>query len=206
MEPLKSQVLRAQEVHISRKLVANLMAEMGIRGTCSKKKFKTTNRDKSKTLSPDLIKRSFNASYPDEKYVSDLTYIPTKEGWLYLVTILDIYSRRILGWSIDITMTTEMLIKALDQLKAVREHTSFVRTIFHSDHKSQYTSTLFRSNLGLINPWHRLEIHTIMRWQKAFGHCLKESLTLTHMKVAKKQELKYLNGLIDTTTNEYILR
>ncbi len=130
--PKITAALRIQGLHVSRKVVANLMVELGIRGSCSKKKFKTTRSDKAATPSPDLVNRDFSASCPDEIYVSDLTYIPTKEGWLYLVTIMDVFSRRILGWSIDTNMTTDLLVRALDQLKATRGRMRFAGTKFHS--------------------------------------------------------------------------
>ena len=88
--------------------------------------------DKKAIYSPDLVNRNFHAEDLDQLLVSDLTYIPTKEGWLYLVTIMDVFSRRILGWSIDTNMTTDLLVRALDQLKATRGRMRFAGTKFHS--------------------------------------------------------------------------
>ena len=124
--PKMTEALKDNGVHLSRKKVAKLMVELVLKGTYGRKKMRTIIRDKSAILSPDLVNRNFTAKAPDELMVSDLTYISKKEGWLYLVVILDVCTRRILG---------------------TRKRTTFSGTAFHSDHGSQYTSGEFRAVL-----------------------------------------------------------
>ena len=91
--------LRNAGVHVSKKKVAMLMVELGRSGACGRHKIRTTVRDRHARKSVDLVQRNFTASEPDKLWVSDLTYIPTEQGWLYLVAITDVFSRRIVGWS-----------------------------------------------------------------------------------------------------------
>ena len=148
--PKITEVLRSSGVHISRKKVANLMVDLGMRGACGRKKIKTTRRDKLASPSPDLVNRDFSAKGADQLYVSDLTYIPTKEGWLFLVAILDVFTRRIVGWSMATHMRTELFLDALRQAQLTRGRSTFSGTIFHSDHGSQYTSVEFRAMLKVM--------------------------------------------------------
>jgi len=83
------------------------MAELGIAGICGRKKLKTTRRDPTHTLAADLVERDFTATEPDELWVIEVTYIPTDEGWLYLCSIPDVFSRCLLGWSIAEHLRTE---------------------------------------------------------------------------------------------------
>jgi len=98
-----------------------------------------------------FLKRNFTVDAVDMLWVSDLTYVGTKEGWLYLVCIMDAYSRRILGYQMSDTMDTPMFVDALNQAKAVRGRALLPETIFHSDHGSQYTSDDFREMLRLAD-------------------------------------------------------
>ncbi len=148
--PKITEVLRSDGVHISRKKVANLMLELDIRGACGRRKIKTTRRDKLASPSPDLLNRDFSAKEADQVYVSDLTYIPTKEGWLFLVTILDVFTRRIVGWSMARHMRTELFLAALRHCQVTRRRSIFTGTIFHSDLGSQYTCKEFRAMLKVM--------------------------------------------------------
>ena len=143
-------VLRCQGVHVSKKKVAGLMVELGISGACGRHKICTTVRDRHARKSVDLVERIFSASKPDELWVSDLTYIPTGQGWLYLVAITDVFSRRILGWSMADHMGTEIFLDALKMVQFTRNQTRFVGTILHSDHGCQYTSNDFRDQLRVM--------------------------------------------------------
>ena len=93
------------------------------------------------------------ADEPDELWLTDLTYIATDEGWLYLCSILDVFSRRLLGWSLADHMRTELCTDALDAAAMVRGRGRFAGTVLHSDHGCQYTSEDFRSplqQLGIV--------------------------------------------------------
>lgn len=111
-----------------------------------KKKFKlTTNSAHSKKFSPDLLKREFNPDLPNKVWVSDFTYLWTKEGWLYICIILDLFSRKVIGWSAGKKIDTDLLLKAFNI--AVIERKSTKGLLFHSDRGIQYCSKKFRNVL-----------------------------------------------------------
>jgi putative transposase len=122
--------------------VARLMHIHHIRGVCRRRGFiTTTNRNRIARAAPDLVKRQFFATLPNQLWVADMTYIPTWEGFTYLATVLDVFSRKIVGWAFSNYMTSDVVIKALDMALATRRPESSV--IHHSDQGSQYTSIEF---------------------------------------------------------------
>ena len=128
------------DVRCSGKRVWRLMRQLGIKGTHRRRYRKTTARDASLPVAPDLMNRDFTASRPDEKYVGDITYIRTWEGWLYLAIILDVFSRRIVGWAMGTTLHTELVVEAFEM--AVRRRQA-KGAIAHSDQGCQYTSLTY---------------------------------------------------------------
>lgn len=131
-------------VGINEKRVARLMGEMGIAGKHGRRKLRTTRRDPNAIPAGDLVERDFTASEPDELWVGDITYIPTGEGWLFVASVLDVYSRLVVGWSIADHLRTELCTDALASAAACRGRARFCGTVFHSDHGCQYTSDEFR--------------------------------------------------------------
>ena len=129
--------------------VGRVMDELGIQGASGRTKTITTRPDRHARKSDDLVKRNFSVDAIDKLWVGDLTYIGTKEGWLYLVCIMDACSRRILGYKMGDTMDTQLFIDARNQAKATRGRALLPMTIFHSDHGSQYTSDDFRQMLRI---------------------------------------------------------
>jgi len=121
-------------VQVNGKKVARLMAEIGISGRSGRRRVVTTRRDPSKVPAPDLVGRNFSACAPGELLVSDITYIPTDEGFLYAMTILDVYSRVVIGWSIAAHMRTELCLDALSAAATRCGRKFFVGTVLHSDH------------------------------------------------------------------------
>jgi putative transposase len=142
--PRVTAALLKQAEPVSEKKVARIMGELGIAGICGRKKVKTTRRDPSHTLAADLVERDFSAAEPDELWLTDVTYIATDEGWLYLCSILDVFSRRLLGWSLADHLRTELCLDALDAAAMVRGRRTFAGTVLHSDHGCQYTSEDFK--------------------------------------------------------------
>lgn len=128
-------------VRCSGKRVRRLMRQLGIKGTHRRRYRKTTERDTSLAVAPDLMNRNFTATRPDEKYVADITYIRTWEGWLYLAIILDVFSRRIVGWAMGTTLHTELVVKAFEM--AVRRRQA-KGAIAHSDQGCQPSLTYGR--------------------------------------------------------------
>ena len=132
--------LAAQGVHVGRKRVARLMKEAGLQGVSRRKKVFTTRRDSAARPAPDLVDRRFTASAPDQLWVADITYIPTLVGFLYLAVVLDVWSRRVVGWSMADNLRTQLVINALNMALEQRRPTN---VIHHSDQGCQYTSIAF---------------------------------------------------------------
>ena len=124
---------------ISRKRVARLMKAASLAGVSRRRFVTTTVRDGGRQA-PDLVQRSFTAGAPDVLWVADITYIPTWSGFLYLAIVLDVFSRRIVGWSMSLTLHADVVLAALNMALAVRKPKS---VIHHSDQGSQYTSIAF---------------------------------------------------------------
>jgi transposase InsO family protein len=143
-EPRVTEQLARDGVVVNHKRVERLMAREGLQGRCGRRKMRTTIADPTKAPAADLVNRQFNRDELDQLWVGDATYIPTDEGWLFLATVIDACSRRLLGWSITDHLRTELCLDALDSAVATRGgKTQVAGVIFHSDHGTQYTSDAF---------------------------------------------------------------
>lgn len=132
--------LAREGMHVGRKRVARLMRLAGLRGA-SRRGWPHTTRQRAGTRrAPDLVRRHFSAAAPNVLWVADATYIPTGEGFLYLAVVLDVFSRRIVGWAISNHLYTELMLRALDMALQQRRHEG---VILHSDQGCQYTSIAF---------------------------------------------------------------
>jgi putative transposase len=130
-----------QGTHVSRKRIARLMRCAALRGVSRRRGFVvTTRRDASSKVAPDLVKRAFVASGANQLWVADMTYVPTWAGFIYLAVVLDVWSRRIVGWAIGEQMTAELVLAALNMALQQRRPAG---VIHHSDQGSQYTSVAF---------------------------------------------------------------
>jgi putative transposase len=145
--PRVHKALRDEGVCASRKRVARIMRQKGLIGRCQRRWTKTTFAD-PETKAADLLKRVFGPETVelDRVYVSDITYIWTWEGWLYLTTVIDLASRRVVGWSMADHMRTELVADALRMAIAARHPAPGL--IFHSDRGTQYTSAEFTGLLA----------------------------------------------------------
>jgi transposase InsO family protein len=123
---------------ISQKTVARMMNEMGLAATQKSKYMVTTDSKHDLQIYPNLVNRQFNVKEPDQVWVSDITYIWTLEGWVYLSSVMDLYSRKIVGWSLALHMKKELCIQALN--KAIISRQPGEGLIHHSDRGSQYCS------------------------------------------------------------------
>lgn len=137
--------LRDRGLFVSRVRVARLMKSMGIRSIITKK-FRVSTTDSNHTYVPsdNLLNRDFTASRPAEKWVSDITYVKTKQGWLYLTVVMDLFDRKIIGWSMSDSLAAETtVIGALNMAlrsRPINPH----KLIFHSDRGVQYSCIEFR--------------------------------------------------------------
>lgn len=129
---------------VNHKRVERIMVELGIAGKCGRRKARTTIRDPEAKPAADLVKRDFNRDRPDQLWFGDITYIPTDEGWVYVASVLDACSRRLLGWSIADHLRTEICTDALRSAVATRGRARLDGVVFHSDHGCQYTSAVYR--------------------------------------------------------------
>jgi putative transposase len=133
--------LQSQGLRCGRKRVARLMRLAGVAG-CHRRRFRTTRRDPAQPSAPDLVQRTFVANAPNQVWVADLTYVPTRQGFLFLAVVLDACSRRIVGWSMAAHLRAELVVAALDM--ALQHRRPPAGVIHHSDHGSQYTAHAFQ--------------------------------------------------------------
>jgi transposase InsO family protein len=138
--------LRAEGRQIGHNRVARLMHRHGICG-CQKRRFcRTTDSSHDFPLAPNLLGRQFTASAPDRVWLADITYIPTAEGWLYLAVVLDMFSRRVVGWAMDERITQQLTLNALRMAIATRR--PLPGLLHHSDRGSQYAAHGYRRLLA----------------------------------------------------------
>lgn len=125
---------------VNHKRVTRLMQLHGIVGVTRRKAHGTTWRDPAAAAAPDLVARTFTAERPDQLWVADITYIPTWAGFLYLAIVLDVCTRRIVGWAMGTSLATDLVLDALNMAVGQRQPTA---VIHHSDQGCQYTSLAF---------------------------------------------------------------
>jgi putative transposase len=128
--------------------VARLMRANGMRGASRAKKRFTTKADSTHPRAPDLVKRNFTATRPDELWVADFTYCATWSGTVYVAFIIDVYSRRLVGWKAAQSMTEALVIDALNMAAWARRNTTLDGLICHTDAGSQYTSIAYTERLS----------------------------------------------------------
>ena len=127
-------------VHVGRKRVARLMRAENLRGVSRRKVQHTTQRKPGARPAPDLVQRNFTASAPNRLWVADITYVATWSGWLYLAVVVDVWSRKVVGWAMSTHLRTTLVIEALQMAVQQRRPQG---VIHHSDQGSQYTSVAF---------------------------------------------------------------
>ena len=158
--PRVLRVLKGLGESCNKSRVEKLMRKNGIRAKTKRKFRVTTDSKHNLPVAPNLLKRNFSTEKPDQVWASDITYVWTKEGWLFLAVIVDLFSRQIVGWSLDKTMTRELVLAALRQACFRRKPGTGL--IFHSDRGSQYCSTDFRK---------ALKQHCMLQSQSRKGDC-----------------------------------
>lgn len=137
--PRMHEALLARGIEVGLNRVARLMAKLGIRAR-AKRKFKaTTDSEHPFPIADNVLDREFKTAEPDQVWVADMTYIWTGEGWLYLAVIIDLFSRRVVGWSMADHMRTELVLTALEAALGHRQASPH-GLMFHSDRGSQYAS------------------------------------------------------------------
>jgi putative transposase len=137
--------LKAQGKRCSQNRVARLMRLRHLRAKQTRRFKTTTKRDQRHPVAPNLLHRDFEADRPNQKWLGDITYIPTQEGWLYLATLLDLYSRRIVGWAMSERIDGELTRTAL--YMALEQRQPRPGLLHHSDQGCQYTDHVYQALL-----------------------------------------------------------
>jgi putative transposase len=137
--------LKELDSTIGKRTVERLMGELGIAGVSGRKRVRTTKSDPSHPVAENVLNRDFTAEKPNQRWVTDITYIETDEGPLYLSAIEDLFSRKVVGWAMDTHMETSLVLRALDMAIANRHPGAGL--LHHSDRGCQYTSEAYRQHL-----------------------------------------------------------
>ena len=152
------------------------MRENGIVAIRTRKYKVTTDSNHTLAVAPNLLDRDFSATAPNQKWAGDITYIWTSEGWLYLAVILDLYSRRIVGWAVSNRMKRDLAIRALDMAVALRQPPK--GCIHHTDRGSQYCSHDYQN---------RLKKHGFEISMSGKGNCCDNAVVETFFKTLKAE-------------------
>ena len=138
--------LRREGIYVARCTVARLMNVMGLSGVVRGRKIKTTFPAESKDDRPDLVDRNFTAERPNQLWVSDLTYVATWRGFVYVAFVIDVFSRRIVGWRVSNSLRSDLALDALEQ--AIWDRDELTGLIHHSDRGVQYLSIRYTERLA----------------------------------------------------------
>jgi len=168
--------LRAQGVACSENRIARLMQREGIRVTPVRRVRVTTDSSHGLPVSPNRLKRDFAARVANAKWVSDITYLWTGEGWLYLAVVLDLFSRRVVGWSLAPSLHKEIVLDALEM--AVKGRKPAEGLVHHSDRGSQYASLAFQERLLQVGA---------MGSMSGLGNCLDNAVAESFFATLKKE-------------------
>jgi putative transposase len=134
-------------IRVGCKRVARLMRKLGLKGV-QKRRFRcTTQPGDPQRFAPDLVRRQFTADRPNALWLADVTYVPTDEGWLYLAAVLDVFSRYVVGWAMDVRLGSQLVQTALEMAYAQRCPDE---VIHHSDHGTEYTAIAFSTRCGQL--------------------------------------------------------
>ena len=139
--------LQAHDYRVGRKRVARLMRQLGLSGQRPKRWLPTTTQvNAAHPIQPNRLARDFTANAPNQKWVADITYIPTREGWLYVAGIVDLFSRQVVGLSMESRMLTNLVARAWHMAQQQRRPNAGL--LHHSDRGSQYTSQRYQADLA----------------------------------------------------------
>lgn len=201
--PRITEALKGKGHHIGRSTVGRWMKEAGIFAK-TKKKFRVVTTDSNHKLPvvENVLDRQFEVAEPGTALVSDITYIPTLEGWLFLAVTIDLFSRRIIGWSMNSTMTEKLVSDAL--IMALGRVTLKVGAIYHSDRGSQYAALVFRKML-IANKLTQSMSRKGNCWDNApaesFFHSLKTELTFFETYLTREEAKKSIFEYIEIFYN-----
>ena len=174
--PRMTEELKELGLNVGHRRVGRLMRENGIRVERSKKYKLTTDSNHAFHIAPNLLNRDFHADAPNKKWAGDISYVWTREGWLYLAVILDLHSRRVIGWAVSNRMKRDLAIRALKMAVALRQPPN--GCIHHTDRGSQYCSHDYQK---------LLRQHGFQVSMSGKGNCYDNSAVETFFKTIKSE-------------------
>ncbi len=158
---IKEALLSKHGLVVSKRRIGNIMKSLNLIPKMRKKfKVNTTDSNHNLPIAPNVLDRDFNSELADTKYVGDITYIHTAEGWLYLATVIDLFSRKVVGWSMDNNMRVSLVNDALEM--AIKRRNPPAGLVWHTDRGSQYASFAHRD---------LLQEHSIVQSMSRKGNC-----------------------------------
>jgi putative transposase len=169
------------QVACSENRVARLMNQHGIAAKQKKRYKQTTKANAAHPVAPNLLDREFAAATPNEKWTADITYIPTREGWLYLAVVLDLFSRRIVGWAMSARMTSDLVLDALSM--AIQQRQPKSGLLHHTDRGSQYTGRPYQQ---------MLKEHLFLISMSGTGNCYDNAPTESFFGTLKMERVHHL--------------
>lgn len=173
--PRVLEALKSSGKRVNHKTVERIMKTNGLRSKAKKKFKQTTDSNHKLPIAPNLLDRAFNMSKPNLVWVSDITYVRTGEGWLYLATFIDLFSRKVVGWSMSPRMTADLVVDAL-RMGVFRNRRAPL--MIHSDRGSQYASDAFRKEL---------RVHRCMRSMSKKGDCWDNAVAESFFSTLKSE-------------------
>jgi putative transposase len=174
--PRMTEELRDRGLDVGQRQVGRLMRENAIKVVRTRKHKVTTDSNHTFSIAPNLLDQGFSTSGPNKKWAGDISYIWTSEGWLYLAVIIDLYSRRVIGWAVSNRMKRDLAIRALDMAVALRRPSK--GCIHHTDRGSQYCSGDYQK---------RLKQHGLLVSMSGKGNCYDNSMVETFFKSLKAE-------------------
>ena len=176
--PRMTEELKSLGLNVGHRRVGRLMSENGIEVKRNKRFKATTDSNHAFNIAPNLLNRDFHADAPNQKWAGDISYVWTREGWLYLAVILDLHSRRVIGWAVSNRMKRDLAIRALNMAIALRWPSQ--RCIHHTDRGSQYCSHAYRKILRQ---------HGFRASMSGTGNCYDNATVETFFKTIKAELL-----------------
>ncbi|WP_157091266.1 IS3 family transposase, partial [Gluconobacter cerinus] len=176
--PRMTEKLRAAGLSVGHRRVGRLMREYGIRVVRTRRFKVTTNSSHKYSIEPSLLGQVFSAPALNQKWTADITYIWTREGWVYLAVVLDLFSRRVIGWNLEVRMTADLATTALQRAIALRQPPS--GCVHHADRGSQYCSEDYRKLLSA---------HGFIVSMSRKGNCWDNAVTESFFKTLKAELL-----------------
>jgi transposase InsO family protein len=200
--PRIAATLHDEGIECSENRIARRMRVLGLKAIQAKKFKVTTDSNHSKPVAPDLLEQDFSAAAPNRKWTSDISYVWTEEGWLYLAVVMDLYSRAIVGWSMNRQMTQQLVCNALTMALFRRNFPP--ATIIHSDRGSQYCSKRYQRlirNNGLCCSMGRKATCYDNAVTESFFHTLKVELVHRERYVTRRRAQSSIFEYIETYYN-----